>query len=256
MKNNILFRGAVVGATVVAGVFGAQGLTIDFEGLEHGRIVNTQYAGTHGVTISVNNTGGGPDLGVAFNTNLTGTQDPDLESPWGVGNLPSSTDLGNILIIQENSNGIGDGIADDPDDEGSRPAGVITFDFDAEISSFGFDIVDVEGPTEYGQDSGYVAAFFNNGSEIGRVGFGDLIDSNSAYYDGTIAWGDNSINRVSPITSADFGLFDEVRISLGGSAGVDNVTFEHPPVPEPATMTLLGLGLAGLAVRSRKNRRP
>jgi hypothetical protein len=46
----------------------------------------------------------------------------------------------------------------------------------------------------------------------------------------------------------------EVRLSGEGSleAGIDNFVLSSNPIPEPATMTLLGLGLAGLAYRNRR----
>ena len=53
---------------------------IDFNSLVHGEIVNSQFSG---LTISAVNVGGGPNLAVAFNSNLTGTQDPDLEKGLG-----------------------------------------------------------------------------------------------------------------------------------------------------------------------------
>ena len=261
----MLSRKLVVAASAACWMmaFGAHGLTIDFEGLEHGRIVNTQYLTSLGVNIAVENTGGGPDLGVAFNTNASNTYDPDLESPWSGGNLAQNTDLGNILIIQENSVGISDGIADKPDDEGSRPAGNITLSFNGAIDYFGFDLIDVEGPSEYGNDSGYYATFYQSGTVVNQIGFGDLINHASAFYDSTISFGNNKINRISPIISGTngIGVFDEVVLNFGGSAGIDNIVFDYTPptnpnspVPEPATLSLLGMGLAGLVMRNRKRR--
>jgi len=60
-------------------------LTIDFEEYNHGEILFS----SQGVGIRTTNTGGGPDLGVAFDSNLTGTADQDLQfnSPTDPGPL-------------------------------------------------------------------------------------------------------------------------------------------------------------------------
>ena len=227
-------------AFVLVGALGAvaaQADTIDFSSLSHGDIVNTQFTG---VEISVVNVGGGPDLGVIFDSTLLGTADSDLEDPWTGGNLASTTVLGNILIIQEHGVDIGGVISTTPDDEGSRAAGSIHFDFDHAIDSFGFDLIDVEGPAEIGNDSGYFATFFDmNGAELARVGFGDFVDAGSAFFDSTVAYGNNSANRISPITATALGIgaFGSVEINLGGSAAVDNITYTTV-VPLPSAFSL------------------
>ena len=108
---------------------------LDFESLMHGEIVGGQFSVSHGVTISATNIGGGPDLAIAFDSTKTGTADPDLEDPWtfmgSTGNIPEGTILGKVLIIAENDEDKNnDNLIDSPDDEGSRPAGSIFFDFD------------------------------------------------------------------------------------------------------------------------------
>jgi hypothetical protein len=236
---------------------------IDFSELVHGEIVNSQYLTSHGVGISAVNIGGGPDLALAFDASLNYTRDPDLEGPpWAMGNLAGSpdNDLERFLIIGENAwDWNGDGVIDYPDDEGSRPAGSLIFDFDDPIDSFGFDLVDIEGPSEYGDDSGYVAAFFMGGVEIGRVGFGEFINSASAFYDPTIVFGNNSANRIQPITAAELGglEFDKVEVNLGGSGAVDNLTWSNPTssqpqIPEPITASLVFLGVVGVASQLRQ----
>jgi len=254
---NMLTRTAAWFAAAIAAPLASAGShtqTIDFESFTHGQIIHTQQPG---VTISATNRGGGPDLAVDFDSGLRGTRDPDLQGPngsdgaWDHGNIASNQVLGMMLIVQENSVGIEDGFADLPDDEGSRPAGSIFFQFAKAITSFGFDLIDVEGVEEYGQDSGYFATFFGGGSEV-RVSFADLITPASGFYDPDIAFGDNSANRVSPISAEQLGLesFERVELNFGGSAGVDNVAYTAVPTPTAVAGGLL-LGLSLLTSRRR-----
>jgi len=234
---------------------GSHTQTIDFESFTHGQIIHTQQPG---LTIRATNRGGGPDLAVAFDSTLRGTRDPDLQGPngsngaWDRGNIAGNQVLGMMLIVQENSVGVGDGFADRPDDEGSRPAGSLFFEFARAITSFGFDLIDVEGVEEFGQDSGYFATFHDADAEV-RVGFDELITPASGFYDPDIAFGNNSANRVAPITAEQLGLerFDRVELNFGGSAAVDNIQYTAVPTPTAvAGGLLLGLGLLTCRRRS------
>lgn len=223
---------------------------IDFNALVHGQIVTTQFQASHGVTISALNPNTGPDLAIAFDSNQLGTADPDLQGPpWSGGNLPLNTPMGSLLILAENYwNPDHDDVLDIPDDEAGMPAGWITFDFDTAITSFGFDMVDVEGvPAEDTWIDFYLGEVF-----VGSVGYSDLVTPGHDWYDPTIDFGDNTINRVSPILASDFGqgpgAFDRVSFHLGGSMGLDNITFST--VPSPGALALLGL--AGLVTRRRR----
>jgi len=208
-------------------------LVLDFDNLEVGEIVSNQYDVITGVTISAKNMGGGPGIAIVFDSlNPTGG-DSDLASPWSGGNLVfSQSILEKILIIAENDiDADKNGLIDFPDDEGSRPAGSIYFDFDSPICSVGFDLVDVEGPSEYGNNSGFVATFFMNNELLAKVGFHEFINSNSMFYDSSIEYGNNKANRISPISVEDLTLFsgknisafDRVEINLGGSSAIDNI---------------------------------
>ncbi len=225
-----------------AGIAGAQ--TITFDELQNGEVVNTQYQASHGVTIAAYNANRKFDYAVAFDTTAHNTRDPDLQDPWAVGNLPSNTNMGNALILQENDIGIGDGVADYPDDEGGRPAGNITFGFDQGISHMGFDVIDLEGFTV---ETSFID-FYKDGSFIGVLGF-DQFESGGALDQGAV-YGNNSLNRIGMLDLVDlFGAApDRATFLLGGSMAIDNVTFRN--VPAPATAALMGMG--GVACLKRR----
>lgn len=239
---------------------------ITFNDLTHGTIVDNEYTASHGLTISAVNIGGGPDIATIFDSTTANSTDPDLVGPpvhpWQGGNLAPNGQLGNLLIIAENAiDNNQDGILDNPDDEGSRPAGSLFFDFNSPITEFGFDLVDVEGISEINQNSGYMASFYLGSSELARVSFASFIDPLSSYYDPTVQFGNNTANHLAPITAGSLGLleFDRVEVNFGGSAGIDNIYWDRPgtniEVSSPGTRWLMVLGLftlMGIAFRSRK----
>ena len=221
----------------------AEALVLDFDDLPKGDIVSSQFQKTNGITISAKNFGNGPGLAIIFDSlNPTG-QDYDLAGPpWEGGNLASAnTVLGKILIIAENDVDLDDdGLIDIPDDEGNRPAGSIYFDFENPMCSVGFDLIDVEGPSEFGSNSGFVATFFMGSSELARVGFDQFINENSMFYDPTVEYGNNKANRITPITvdalssftGTSITTFDKVEFNLGGSSAIDNIDVStcHTPI--------------------------
>ena len=212
----------------------AEAFVLDFDDLPQGDIVSSQFLKTNGVTIFAKNFGNGPGLAIIFDSlNPTGGDNDLAGPPWEGGNLASgNTVLGKILIIAENDVDLDlDGLIDFPDDEGNRPAGSIYFDFENPMCSVGFDLIDVEGPSEFGRNSGFVATFFMGGSELARVGFDQFINENSMFYDPTVEYGNNKANRILPITveslstftGTSITAFDKVEFNLGGSSAIDNI---------------------------------
>lgn len=267
MLRTTAIAAALTGAGLLApaALAGSYGV-LDFEDLRHGRIVNGMTI--DGVTITSDNShtaNPAKDHAVVFDSRRRCTYDRDLEGPnrwggsWAGGNLAGSNEvLGNLLIIQESSgnrwktNRSGTYVLR-PDDEGRRPAGFLALNFADDVEEIGFDLIDVEGPSEYNQDSGFFATFYSKDGKSAQVNFADLVDPNSPHYDPTIVFGNNTANRVSPISAADLGLlaFDFVEINLGGSGAIDNVAYSLV-VPTP-TAAIAGLALiGGIALRRRR----
>lgn len=226
----------------------AEILTFDDISAVHGTVISGQYFGSKGVTISVTNPNQSFNIGVAFDSTVSpgSTSDPDLTGPpWSNNN---STQLGNLLIIQENNTGIGDGIADNPDDQAGGNPGFFEFEFAESIDAFGFDLIDVEN----GEVAGGKVVFFNGANAVGTVQFSDL----------GLTTGNNSLNVVSPINGANANLssdtFTRVQIHLGGSGAVDNIVFRNSDpgpigeIPEPATIFIWSLLAIVLIVAGRR----
>ena len=221
---------------------------LNFDALSHGQMITPLLFADANVFIEAVNFQLPGAMPIAFDTLRIHTADPDLTGPpWGGGNLPADTVLGNVIIVPENLiDADNDGIVDDPDDEGARPAGDLTFRFGDSIQSFGFDVVDIEGVVQERTS----IDFFSGGLLVGTLDFQELTDPQSGFYDPTIDFGNNSINRVSPVLASDFGAagFDRVVIHLGGSGAFDNIVTTIPAPTSGALLVLSGL------VASRRRR--
>ena len=138
--------------------------------------------------------------------------------------------------------------------EKRRPAGTINLEFATPLNSFGFTIVDVEGPEEFETNTGFFIDFLSDGQDVGSFDFASFVtNDDSGVFDPTIEFGNRSANQITPITAAQLGVdsFDEVRISLGGSAVIAQITANVIPTP---TAALGGLALLGAGVLRRRAR--
>jgi hypothetical protein len=229
-KERIIMKPIVLALAAASIASVATADTLDFSDLMHGEVVAEQYAGM-GVHISAINPNRPIDIAMAFDTTLAGTLDPDLEDPFSMGNTDLNTPLGNILIISQNGQ---------PNDEGSRPAGQLIFDYDMTVQSFGFHVVDLESETIEASS----LEFYLDGMLVETVDFEELLAGGT--HDNGVVFGNNSINLIEEFSVA--GGFDQAVINLGGSMGFDNITYT---VPAPGALALLGMGAAA-GIRRRR----
>jgi len=233
---------ALLATLALASAPAASALTIDFEEFpNHGDVVTA----SQGVAIIADSA---VDIAVVFDTeNESDTFDPDLErgTGWAFGNLGPDAVLDNILILQENDAGCGDGTCDSPDDDGSRPAGSFSFLFEERFQYFQFDLVDVDDASEeFGTITFLVSPQGEGGGGPVEVA-GFSFDQFPGLGQGVV-YGNNSANHID---LGFVGLFDTVVIEMGGSGGVDNLA---ATVPEPDSAALMVLGLLILGISSRR----
>ncbi len=235
---------ALAGVCVASSTL-AEPISANFESLVHGEMITNQFADV-GMTIAAQNFQLAGAMPIAFDSNLLSSSDPDLNGPhWRKGNLAPFADLGNLIIIPENLvDANNDGIVDDPDDEGARPAGDLIFTFTDVMTGFGFDVVDMEGPVKEASS----VEFLLFGQPVANVSFSEFTTPGSQFYDSTVRFGDHSANRISVMSAEALNIqgFTSVVIHVGGSSAYDNIVV----VPAPASGLLLGLG--GLAAIRRR----
>jgi hypothetical protein len=234
-----LLRSTLVLVTMlfIAPVAQANVLTFDEPAFVHGTVVNSQYAPL--VTISAQNVGGGPNLAVAFNSTLSNTQDPDLEGTFDSNNgaLADAFDPGNILIIQENDSGCGDGTCNSPDDEGDRPAGIISFQFTRAIELLSLDFFDVETAEDGATANNRIRLYDTANTEV---------FANTYYTPDT--GGDNMWDQV--LFGQGLMGIGRIEVYMGGSGAIDNLVYNVVPVP--AAIWLFGTALLGFIGFSRR----
>lgn len=253
---------ALAGALAALGVFAplpgtapaASATTITFNGYQTGRHINDDYQGSGVSMISADNyRAGGPEIAILFDSNRTGTPDPDLEyrGAWSAGNIRFES-LGKFLIVAENvrDTSPNDGFVDNPDDEAA--GGTLRMKFATPKTSLGFDLIDVELTPELDR-----VEFLLAGVPLKSITF-DQFAKPGPFFEPGVVYADRSANRISEMTIAELGIvpFDEVRWYMPECAAIDNVVFNfnNAFIPEPGTAALL-LGALAPALVARRRRR-
>ncbi len=214
------------------------------DGYSNGDVIST--VGTGSISAVNNYDSNANDVAVVFDSNETGTADPDLQynTGWTGGNIATHYEnnaLGNLMILPENNNYLNT----PPRPNDTSAGGVITIDFsNSPLDFFDFSVVDVESF----EASKYKVTFSDSGAAADVTwNFADL----KTLRDATIDWGgDNTANYIKGFTTAELGFsgIDEVTFTYGGSGGIAL----GAPVPVPAAVWLLGSGLLGLVGMRRR----
>jgi hypothetical protein len=195
--------------------------------------------------LNVNNPGGDWNTArpvVLFDSaNPTGG-DTDLAAPFS---SPNNNNLGSMspghfLIIHERANECNATVCNDPDDEGTRPAGKIFMDFSTEVTLKSIDFFDIEGAENGDTVNNQIVLYDSAGAVI----------PNAMFYTPDTG-GDKTWDQVN---FGDLAGVKTVEIRLGGSGAVDNIKFEVAQVSEPAGLGLLAFGMVAMGALHRRRK--
>lgn len=221
----VLAAALTLGATAPAS---ASMLLMDFDtdasgnAIRPGQVIDNEYA-AWGVAIEVANYQRPHDLGIAFDSaNPTGG-DGDLRTP-GPGHA-NTVAYHNVLIIAENNfDGNGDGLIDDPDDEGAQLAGHMRFTFSTPQREGSITLVDIE-------EANATVELLSAGRGVTSLSVASVGDNGVQ----TIGWADIE--------------FDQVVVRMTGSGAVAELAV----MPEPATLILLLMPPVAIVLLRRRH---
>ena len=217
--------------------------TITFEGLGNGQLINTPFEVSPLVDI---HGGAGMHLGTAiFDSTVGGPNDflgaPDLDLLVG---------LGNLLILQENDspNMTGD-FFDEPNDESH--GGEIIFDFLLPVQALSIDLVDIDTGAATDvilTDVDGLQRFYSVPDNwttdvlVAPTGWQTLDLTTLAGQPAAAGAIGGDATAIEDL-GFDAGNVMQLVVNFSGSGAVDNLLFA---VPEPSTLVLLVMAVAGL----------
>lgn len=221
--NRIAAMMAVATSLLAAGGVNATLLTFDVTGISNFQVIDQDYGDR--VTGLSDAVGAYGELGEGFTGNVIadfGTVDPSL---WTTG----YSDLTNVFF-------------DDADGQGPLSL-TLTADAGYNVLLYDFDL------GAFGGDRTVTSVRVTN--EVNAVLYESLLDT-------ILLSGHSDYSFLLPLSGQSLTITVD-QVALGGASddvALDNVRFGQlavsTPVPEPATVTLLGLGLAGLVARARR----
>lgn len=227
MRRMRVFTAMVAAATALAlaGSAGATVLTFDITGINNFQVINQNYGDR--VTALSDAVGSYAELGEGFTGNVVasyGNADPSL---WTTG----YSDLTNVFF-------------DDADSQGPL-ALTLTADAGFNVALYDFDL------GAYGANRTVTSIHVTN-------------ESNAVLYEslGTtiLLSAHTDISFSTPLVGQSLTIIVD-QINLGSASddvALDNVRFgqldANAPIPEPATMTLLGMGVVAMAARARRRK--